>query len=137
MSDIPYPISENAPDRLRSAKGRPFAELTLDNVLDGSVDHGDFSITEDALRYQAEVARRACRGTLADSFERAAEMVKVPNAILMETYELLRPGRAESADLLFERARLLREEFGAERMALFIEEAANAYIRRSLFRRRY
>ncbi|HSM19652.1 MAG TPA: diol dehydratase small subunit, partial [Hyphomicrobiales bacterium] len=64
-------------------------------------------------------------------------MVKVPQQVIMETYELLRPGRAADKGKLMAAAQRLREEFGAERLAAFLEEAADVYDRRGLFRFRY
>jgi propanediol dehydratase small subunit len=52
-------------------------------------------------------------------------------------YELLRPGRAPDKSRLMAAAQRLREEFGAERLAAFLEEAADVYDRRGLFRFRY
>jgi len=51
----------------------------------------------------------------------------------MRVYELLRPGRAKDKAPLLEAAARLRAEFGAERMARFVEEAAAVYERRGLF----
>ena len=55
----------------------------------------------------------------------------------MEVYELLRPGRARKRADLEAAASRLRQEFGAERMAAFVEEAAEVYDRRGLFTFRY
>lgn len=137
MSGISYPIMDAAADRLTTATGKRLSDLTLENVLAGTVTAADFSITKEALLLQAEVARLASRHALAENFERASELVGVPNEIIFEIYELLRPGRAASADVLKERAQHMRSTYGATRIAAFLEEAANAYERRSLFRRRY
>ncbi|MFK0206437.1 diol dehydratase small subunit [Agrobacterium sp. NPDC090283] len=137
MKKFAYPLSEEAPENVRTAQGKTLAELTLESILSGEVKQQDFAITPEVLFHQANVARASGRERLAENFERAAEMINVPNGMLIETYELLRPGRASTAEVLFERARLFREQFGAERMAAFIEEAARAYERRSLFRARY
>jgi propanediol dehydratase small subunit len=55
----------------------------------------------------------------------------------MRIYELLRPGRAQSRDELLAAARELRDQYGAERMAAFVEEAASVYQRRGLFKKRF
>lgn len=137
MSDIFYPVMDSAADRLTTATGKKLSDLTLENVLAGTVTAADFSITREALLLQAEVARMASRRSLAENFERASELVGVPNETIFEIYELLRPGRAASAEVLRERARHMRDVHGANRIAAFLEEAAAAYERRSLFRRRY
>lgn len=137
MSGLAYPIMETDPDGLETATGKPFADLTLDNILSGKLAAADFTITAKALRMQAQVARQVSRDTLADNFERAAELVQVPDAVVMEIYELLRPGRAASAAVLKACAQNLRDAYGARTMAAFIDQAADAYERRSLFRQRY
>lgn len=137
MSDISYPVMESAADKLTTATGKKLSDLTLENVLAGTVTAADFSITREALLLQAEVARMASRHALAENFERASELVGVPNETIFEIYELLRPGRAASAGVLKARAEHMRTLYGATRIAAFLEEAAAAYERRSLFRRRY
>jgi propanediol dehydratase small subunit len=137
MSDISYPVMESAADKLTTATGKKMSDLTLENVLNDTVTAADFAITREALLLQAEVARLASRRALAENFERASELVGVPNETIFEIYELLRPGRAASAEVLKERAQHMRSVHGANRIAAFLEEAAAAYERRSLFRRRY
>jgi propanediol dehydratase small subunit len=132
-----YPLAETHPTEVRGKRGRSLSDIDLAAVVDGSVTMDDLSITPEALRWQAEIARAAGRPTLAANFERAAELVGVPQDEVMRIYELLRPGRATSADPLLEAARRLRMEYGAEQMAAFVEEAASVYARRGLFTFRY
>lgn len=132
-----YPIGEREPERLKTARGRPFSALTLEKTMAGDVEPADLSVTAAALRLQAQVARAAGRAPLAQNFERAAELVAVPQDLIFEVYELLRPGRAAGKAPLLAAAERLRREFGAVRMAAFVEEAAEQYERRRLFRRRY
>lgn len=132
-----YPIGEHEPDRIATASDRPLSALSVDNVVAGQIPPADLSITAAALRLQAEVARAAGRAPLADNFERAAELVAVPQAFILEVYELLRPGRATDKQSLLTAAEKLRREFAAVRMAAFVEEAAAQYEQRRLFRRRY
>jgi propanediol dehydratase small subunit len=132
-----YPLAEKRPELVRGPAGKPLSEVTIEAVMAGTVSMQDLRITPEALRQQAEIARAAGRPTLAANFERAAEMVGVPQDVIMQTYELLRPGRAKSGAALLEAARRLREEFGAEKLARFLEEAAEVYERRGLFRFRF
>ena len=90
-------------------------------------------ITPQALRDQADIANDARRPTLALNFGRAAELVDVPQDIIMSTYELLRPGRAKTRQELIDRATMLRAEFQASSIADFILEAADIYEKRGLF----
>ncbi|KZY32192.1 hypothetical protein A3731_22550 [Roseovarius sp. HI0049] len=61
----------------------------------------------------------------------------MPQAEVMEVYELLRPGRAASKGALLQAAQGLRETYGAEELAALVEEAAEVYEKRGLFRTRY
>jgi propanediol dehydratase small subunit len=132
-----YPVAEKRPELVRGPRGKGLEAITLEAVLAGEVALEDLRITPAALRLQAEVARAAGRPTLAENLERAAELVAVPQDAIMRVYELLRPGRAPSADALRAAARELREQHGATGMAAFVEEAAAVYEARGLFRRRY
>lgn len=132
-----YPLAETCPAEVRGPRGRSLDEITLDAVMAGEVTMEDLRITPEALRNQAQIARAAGRATLAANFERAAELVSVPQDVIMDTYELLRPGRARSRQDLLDRAELLRSTHAAPGIAAFLEEAADAYERRGLFTFRY
>jgi len=132
-----YPLAEKRPDLVRTRGGKKLEELTLDALEAGDVALEDLRITPEALRQQAEISRAAGRPTLARNFERAAELVDVPQDVILRIYELLRPGRAKGKGDLLDAARLLRETYKAERMAAFVEEAAQVYERRGLFSKRF
>jgi propanediol dehydratase small subunit len=141
MTDEPtladYPLAEKRPERVRSLSGKPMAEITLDAVLAGEVGMDDLRIDASALRQQAAIARAAGRPTLARNLERGADLVAVPQEVIMRAYDLLRPGRSRTRDELLAMARELRDGYGAETVAAFIEEAAEVYERRGLFRFRF
>jgi propanediol dehydratase small subunit len=131
-----YPVGEKQPERARTRRGRSLADLTLDNVLSGQVTAADFGITAEGLRLQANIAERAGRKALAHNLRRGAELVEIPDDELFEIYELLRPGRAQSAADLLAAAERLRRNYAAEETARLLEEAAAAYERRGLLGRR-
>ena len=135
--DALYPVGEKRTDTVRSRSGRPLADISLQNILSGELNIDDIGISADGLRTQAEIARLAGRETLAHNFERAAELVTVPDGLLIEVYELLRPGRAKDAQVMRDMARRLRRDYDAERIAGLIEEAAEVYERRGLFKKRF
>lgn len=137
LSVADYPLAEKRPEIVKGKRGKGVDEITLDGVLKGDVTLDDLAITAPALRQQAEIARAAGRPTLAQNFERAAELVDVPADVIMRIYELLRPGRAESKAKLLEAASELQDTYGASDMAAFVTEAAEVYERRGLFRRRF
>jgi propanediol dehydratase small subunit len=132
-----YPLAENRPDLVKTARGKALADLTLDAVMAGEVTLEDLRITPQALLDQACVATLAGRPTLGRNFERAAELIAVPQDYLLNIYELLRPGRAKSKADLLEAAKTLRETYSATKMAAFVEEAAEVYEKRGLFTFRF
>jgi propanediol dehydratase small subunit len=141
MTDTPgiadYPLAETRPDEVRALSGKPMTDITLDALLAGEVSMDDLRIDASALRQQAAIARAAGRATLARNFERGADLVAVPQDVIMATYDLLRPGRARTKAELLAAARTLREDYGADTVAALVEEAAEVYARRGLFRVRY
>jgi propanediol dehydratase small subunit len=132
-----YPLAEKRPELVRSARGKALQDLTLAAVEAGEVTLEDLRITPQALKDQAVIAEKAGRPTLARNFERAAELVEVPQDALLRIYELLRPGRARDKAELLAAAALLRDTYRADRMAAFVEEAAAIYERRGLFTYRF
>lgn len=137
LTIMDYPLAEKRPDLVRTRGGKKLEDLTLAAVEAGEVALEDLRITPDALRQQAEIARAAGRPTLARNFERAAELIDVPQDVILRIYELLRPGRAKGKADLLEAAQLLRGTYKAEGMARFVEEAAAVYERRGLFSKRF
>jgi propanediol dehydratase small subunit len=137
LSAMDYPIAETRPDRVLGSRGKPLDSLTLDAVMDGDVSMEDLCITPQALLQQAQIAKSVGRSALAGNLERAAEMTAIPQGEVMEIYEMLRPGRAGSKQELLETAERLRSQHQAELLASFIEEAAEFYDKRGLFRKRY
>ena len=135
--DDKYPIGEKQPERVRTRSGRPLSDLTLDHLLAGNVTAADFGITAEGLRQQAEIAEQVGRPNLSQNLRRGAELVAIPDEVLLELYEMLRPGRAKSADELRAAADHLRHTYGAEETARLIEEAAAVYERRRIFQHRY
>jgi propanediol dehydratase small subunit len=132
-----YPIAEKRSELVKGRSGKALDEITLEAVVAGEVSIEDLRITPAALRLQAEIASAADRNRLAGNFERAAELVEVPQDFIMEVYELLRPGRARDKGPLLAAAQKLRETYGADGMARFVEEAAEVYERRGLFTYRF
>ena len=137
LSSADYPLAEKHPELVKGGGGKALSDVTLDRLVAGEVTLDDLRITPEALRLQAEIAAAANRGRLAENFERAAELVAVPQDFIMQVYELLRPGRARSKQPLLAAARQLRDTYKAARIAAFVEEAAEVYERRGLFTYRF
>ena len=137
LSTKDYPLAENRPELVRGCRGKSLDQLDLAALENGDVILEDLRITPRALERQADIARTSNRPKLADNFERASELVDIPQEYLMEIYELLRPGRAPDKTALLGVAQNLRVTYHADRMAAFIEEAAEVYEARGLFASRY
>lgn len=137
LTAVDYPLAEKRPDLVRGRRGKGLDAISLEGLVAGEVTLEDLSITKGALVQQAEIARDAGRSTLAQNFERASDLVEVPQETIMRIYELLRPGRAEFREQLIAAADELEKTHAAATMAAFIREAAEIYERRGLFRRRY
>jgi propanediol dehydratase small subunit len=105
--------------------------LTLQAILEGSVQSEDFRISEETLRRQADKAERAGYPELADNLRRAAELTNISNEEVMTIYETLRPGRT-SYDELLALAERLESDLNAPRNAALVREAAEAYRDRNI-----
>lgn len=127
-----YPFGQHETERLQAASGRPFAELTLDQL--DALTPEDISIHADTLRAQADVARKAGFPQLAANLLRAAELTVVPKDEVLQIYTMLRPGRT-SYDGLLKLAEWLETQYAAVENARFVREAAEAYRQRGLLRR--
>ena len=132
-----YPLAETRSAEIRGQRGKSLDDITLSSVMNGQTQMEDLRITPKALADQAELSRAAGRATLALNFERAAELVNVPQDFIMSAYELLRPGRATSREQLLTISQTFRETYNAPRMADFVDEAAEIYERRGVFTRRF
>jgi glycerol dehydratase small subunit/propanediol dehydratase small subunit len=137
LTKADYPLAETRPGQITGKRGIALGDITLEAVLSGAITIADLQITPKCLQDQAEIAADVGRTTLAQNFQRAAELVDVPQDLIMSTYELLRPGRAQDKAALLDRAALLRQDYGANAIAAYIEDAADIYEKRGLFTRRY
>ena len=132
-----YPLAETRSAEVKGARGKSLDDISLAAVLTGDVTMEDLRITPEALADQAEISRAANRPTLALNFERAAELVNVPQDFIMSSYELLRPGRAKTKQQILDVARMFQTQYNAPEIAAFFEEAAEIYERRGLYTHRF
>jgi propanediol dehydratase small subunit len=124
-----YPLGTHHADDIRTATGKPLTELTFDNVIGGKVSAEDLRIAPETLEQQAVIAEQAGRPQLAENFRRAAELIAVPDARILDIYNALRPGASTYAQLLAI-ADELEGQFSATRNAALVREAAEVYRRR-------
>jgi propanediol dehydratase small subunit len=125
-----YPLGARRPDLVTTPGGVPLAAVTLEALRAGRLDADEIRATPQTLRMQAEIARAAGRGALAENLERAAELAAVPDDLLLAAYTALRPGRATAAELEEWAGRF--DELHAPRTAAFVREAAAMYAERGL-----
>lgn len=116
---------------LHTESGRTLDELTMDNVLKGTLSEDDFRISAETLRHQADVAEAAGSIQLAQNLRRAAELTKISNQEVLEIYNTLRPGRT-TYDELIRLAERLETTLAAPLTATLVREAAEAYLERGL-----
>ncbi|MDR1021109.1 MAG: diol dehydratase small subunit [Synergistaceae bacterium] len=128
-----YPLGMKRRDLLKSPRGIPFEELTLENVESGKVVFEDFSISGEVLNFQGNIAASAGRTQIALNFARAREMTKIPDERILEMYNSLRPHRSTKAELLAI-ADELQGKYNATVCAGFVKEAADVYERRKLLK---
>lgn len=128
-----YPLGVHHPDEISSSSGVALGEVTLENVLSGSIKTSDLAISGKTLLLQAGIALAAGNRQLAENLSRAAELVEVPIEQMLRIYDALRPGRSthEELDVL---ANEIEGRYHARLTATMIREARDAYARSGLLR---
>ena len=116
---------------VRTTSGRTLDELTIEAVLAGELTAGDFGISPDTLRRQADVAEAAGYRQLAENLRRAAELTRISNQEVLDIYNALRPGRTTYGQLI-ELADRLENDLDAPLNAAFVREAAEVYLERGI-----
>lgn len=133
VTKVDYPLGEKRPELLKTPTGKNLKEITLDKVMDGSVNSGDVRISPETLELQAQVAESVGRDAFAKNLRRAAELIAVPDERILQIYNALRPYRSTKQELL-EIADELRNKYSACINADFIKEAAEVYEQRNRLR---
>ena len=129
-----YPLGEKRKEWLKTSTGKTLDEITLEKVLNGDVKPEDIRISPETLRLQGEIAKKGNRPTVTKNFERASELVAIPDERILEIYNALRPFRSSKEDLL-KIADELENKYSATVNANFIREAAEVYKERKKLRK--
>ncbi|RUQ27572.1 diol dehydratase small subunit [Peribacillus cavernae] len=124
-----YPLGSKSPDLLYTPTDKAYNNLTLEAALQGEVTSADLRISPKTLEMHAEISESLGRTQLAKNFRRAAEMISISDARILEIYNALRPNRSTKEELLAI-ADELEKNYGATENALLIREAADVYERR-------
>jgi propanediol dehydratase small subunit len=126
-----YPLGTQRPDLVRTPGGLGLDELTLDALRSGRLAASEMRATAETLELQVQVALAAGRVQLAANLERAAELTRVPDEVILEVYTALRPHRSTAGELE-DWADRLEQEFQATMTADFVREARTVYAKRNL-----
>ncbi|MFO0992350.1 MAG: diol dehydratase small subunit [Hyphomicrobiales bacterium] len=117
-------MREDDPRKAESILG--LEDITLDALRDGKVASSDLTIRRQTLLDQAALADSRGYPQLARNFRRAAELTAIPNDVLLEAYEKLRPYRATYYQLLA-LSQEIAARYDAPETGDYIRQAAEAY----------
>ena len=87
----------------------------------------------ETLKKQGQVAKEADNPTMDANFQRAAELVNVPDDIILDMYNKLRPNRSTKKELILMAQELL-QKYNAPHCAKLVLEAAEIYEKRGILR---
>lgn len=126
-----YPLGEHEKERIASRTGKKLSEITLDEVMKNHVAADDIKISREMLKAQGQVAKEAGNDPMEKNFERAAELVDVPDDVILKMYDKLRPNRSTKLELVLMAQELL-EKYHARNCAKLVMEAAEVYEKRGI-----
>ena len=121
-----YPLGQYEADSITSRTGKKLSEITLDEVKKGNITADDIKISKEMLRRQGEVASENDNPAMAANFQRASELVDVPDEVILQMYNKLRPNRSTKLELV-QMAQELLEKYGAVHCAKLVMEAVEIY----------
>ena len=128
-----YPLGEYEKERITSKTGKKLTDITLDEVMKDHVSSDDIKISKEMLKAQGQVAKEAGNDPMEKNFERAAELVDVPDDVILQMYDKLRPNRSTKLELVMMAQELL-EKYNARNCAKLVMEAAEVYEKRGILR---
>ena len=126
-----YPLGELEREQIRSKTGKKLTEITLDEVMKGHISSDDIKISKEMLKAQGQVAKETGNDPMEKDFERAAELVDVPDDVILKMYDKLRPNRSTKLELV-QMAQELIEKYNAKNCARLVMEAAEVYEKRGI-----
>ena len=126
-----YPLGEHEKEKITSRTGKKLTDITLDEVMKNRVSADDIKISKEVLKAQGQVAREAGNDPMEKNFERAAELVDVPDDVILKMYDKLRPNLSTKLELVL-MAQDLLEKYNARNCARLVMEAAEVYEKRGI-----
>ena len=121
-----YPLGQNEADTITSKTGKKLSDITLDEVKRGNVQAEDIKISPEMLKRQGQVAKEADNPQMEANFQRASELANVPDEVILNMYNKLRPNRSTKTELVLMAQELL-EKYSAPHCAKLVLEAAEIY----------
>ena len=128
-----YPLGEHEKERITSKTGMKLTDITLDEVMKNHISADDIKISREMLKAQGQVAKEAGNDPMEKNFERAAELVDVPDEVILKMYDKLRPNRSTKLEPVMTAQELL-EKYNAKNCAKLVMEAAEVYEKRGILR---
>ena len=126
-----YPLGVKEADTITSKTGKRLDEITLDEVKKGNITAEDIKISSEMLKRQGQVAHEADNPQMEANLERASELVNVPDDVILNMYNKLRPNRSTKRELVLMAQELL-EKYHAPHCAKLVLEAAEIYEKRGI-----
>ena len=120
------PKSQDETDPRRHVSRADPAALTLEQLRAGKIRPDDVTISRETLLAQAARAEAEGYPQLARNFRRAAELTAIPNDVLLQTYDKLRPYRSTYYELLA-MSQEIAARYDAPETGEYIRQAAEAY----------
>lgn len=128
-----YPLKDSGID-IKSKSGKSLKDITIDQVINGKVTGEDIKISKETLKLQGEIARKEGRTQLSENFERASELVDIPDEELLIIYNMLRPYRSTKEELEL-KAKELIEKYNSISCSKLILDAVNVYNQRGILKK--
>ena len=126
-----YPLGEHERAQNASKTRKKLDEVTLDAVMRNQIATDDIKISKEMLYAQGQVAKENGNDPMEKNFERAAELVDVPDDVILKMYDKLRPNRSTKLELVLMAQELL-EKYNAKNCARLVMEAAEVYEKRGI-----
>lgn len=127
-----YPLSKSGID-IKSKSGKSIDQITIDEVINENITGEDIKISKETLKLQGEIAKQEGRQQLGENFNRASELVDIPDDELLIIYNMLRPNRSTREELL-NKAKEIREKYNAVYCSNLIIDAVNVYSERGILK---
>ncbi len=130
-TEADYPMLSKHGDVIKTPTGKNLSDITLESVLNESINIKDVRISSDMLHAQAQIAESTGKKQIGENLKRAAELTQVPDDIIIKMYDMLRPNRSTRAQLQ-ELYQTLLDKYNAPMCARLVQEAAMVYEKRNI-----